>query len=117
MTPVKYECDANNLTDTFTGSKILFTEKLTNGALVTPTPALEAFTHQVISSLVKALLDINEIGNWVVFNMHTQYVCRKGLWLLLNLIAREFISHITHCTPGPPFTSIINCGVKLLINS
>ena len=37
-TPVKYECDANNLTGTFARSKILLTEKLTNGALVTPTP-------------------------------------------------------------------------------
>ena len=38
VTPVKYESDANNLTGTFARSKILFTEKLTNGALVTPTP-------------------------------------------------------------------------------
>ena len=41
MTPVKYECDANNLTSTLTGSKILLTEKLTNRALVTPTPGLQ----------------------------------------------------------------------------
>ena len=40
MTPVKYECDANNLRGTLTGSKILLTEKSTNGALVTPTPSL-----------------------------------------------------------------------------
>ena len=39
VTPVKYECDANNLRGTFARSKILLTEKLTNGALVTPTPA------------------------------------------------------------------------------
>ena len=37
MTPVKYECDTNNLTGTSARSKILLTEKLTNGALVTPT--------------------------------------------------------------------------------
>ena len=35
-TPVKYECDANKLTGTLAKSKILLTEKLTNGALVTP---------------------------------------------------------------------------------
>ena len=35
---VKYECDWNNLTDAFTRSKILLTEKLTNGPLVTPHP-------------------------------------------------------------------------------
>ena len=38
MTPVKYECDSGNLTGTFARSKILLTEKLANGALVTPTP-------------------------------------------------------------------------------
>ena len=32
------ECDSRNLTCTFTWSKILLTEKLTHGALVTPTP-------------------------------------------------------------------------------
>ena len=40
VTPFKYECDSNNLTCTFTISKILLTEKLTNGTLVTPTPGL-----------------------------------------------------------------------------
>ena len=38
VTPVKYECDTNNLTGTFAISKILLTEKFMNGALVTPTP-------------------------------------------------------------------------------
>ena len=38
VTPVKYECDTNNLTGTSARSKVLLTEKLTNGALVTPTP-------------------------------------------------------------------------------
>ena len=41
MTSVKYECDAKNLTGTLVGSKTLFTENLTNGALVTPTPDWE----------------------------------------------------------------------------
>ena len=40
VTPVKYECDTNNLTGTFTRSKILLTGKLTNGALVTPNPVM-----------------------------------------------------------------------------
>ena len=38
VTPVKYECDLKNVTGTYARSKILLTEKLTNGALVTPTP-------------------------------------------------------------------------------
>ena len=38
VAPVKYKCDSNNLRATFARSKNLLTEKLTNGALVTPTP-------------------------------------------------------------------------------
>ena len=40
MTPVKYEWDLKNVTDTFARSTILLTEKLTNGTLVTPTMGL-----------------------------------------------------------------------------
>ena len=42
LTGVKYECEANNLTGTFARSKILLSEKLTNGDLVTPTTGLSA---------------------------------------------------------------------------
>ena len=38
-TPVKYECDSKNMIGTFARSKILFTEKFTNGSLVPPIPA------------------------------------------------------------------------------
>ena len=38
VTHVEYEGDSNILTGTWARSKILFMEKLTNGALVTPTP-------------------------------------------------------------------------------
>ena len=38
MIPVKYECDLNNLTCASARLKFSLTEKLTNGALVTPTP-------------------------------------------------------------------------------
>ena len=43
VTPVKYECDSKNLTGTFARSKILLVEKLTNGALVTPTLGRRVF--------------------------------------------------------------------------
>ena len=43
VTPVKYECDSKNLTNTFARSKILLAEKLTNRALVTPPPAVSVF--------------------------------------------------------------------------
>ena len=56
MTSVKYEFDAKNLTGTLVGSKILLTENLTNGALVTPTPDC----YNLISAHPD--LDINRSG-------------------------------------------------------
>ena len=47
---VKYKCDSNNLRGSFGRSKILLTEKLTNGTLVTPTPV------QVTSPIVTSLM-------------------------------------------------------------
>ena len=38
MTPVKYECDWKNITFTFVISKILPTDELTNGPLLTLNP-------------------------------------------------------------------------------
>ena len=54
-TPVKYECDSKNLRGTFACSKILLMEKLTNGALVTPTPgpilkAVRRLTTDIVES-------------------------------------------------------------------
>ena len=46
VTPVKNEWDSNNLKGTFARSKILLAEKLTNGALVTPTPGIES-SHMI----------------------------------------------------------------------
>ena len=43
-TPVKYECDSKNMIGTFARSKILFTDKLTNGSLVPPIPAASDVT-------------------------------------------------------------------------
>ena len=47
----QYECDANNLTGTFAGSKIVLTEKLTNGALVTPTPGARPPVNTMLITL------------------------------------------------------------------
>ena len=38
VAPVKYKCDLNNRRGTFARTNILLTEKITNRALVTPTP-------------------------------------------------------------------------------
>ena len=48
VTPVKYECHSKNLTGTFARSNILLTEKLTKGALVTPTPDLYSTLPTVV---------------------------------------------------------------------
>ena len=45
VAPVKYERDSNNPERYFTRSKILLMEKLTNGALVTPTLDSRHLTH------------------------------------------------------------------------
>ena len=46
VTFVKYECDLKNITSTFARSKIYLTEKLMNGALVTPTLVVLVRKHQ-----------------------------------------------------------------------
>ena len=49
VTPVKYESDSSNLTVTFARLKMWLTEKLTNGALVTPTSDVLHFTlHKLV---------------------------------------------------------------------
>ena len=52
--PVKYECDSKNLTVTFARSKILLTDKSTNGALVTLTPGMSIWCLIGKSSRLKA---------------------------------------------------------------
>ena len=46
VTPAKYEYHSRNLTGIFASSKILLTKKLTNGALVTPTPGRQDSRRQ-----------------------------------------------------------------------
>ena len=49
VTPVKYKCDSDNLRATFARTKILLKEKITNGALVTPTPGVPPMTTKLTS--------------------------------------------------------------------
>ena len=51
VAPVEYECYWNYLTGAFTRSKILLTEKLTNGGLVTPTPEAKDGCHHCVCPL------------------------------------------------------------------
>ena len=46
--PAKYECDSKNPTSTFEISNFSITEKLTNGALVTPTPGHVCYRLMVV---------------------------------------------------------------------
>ena len=71
--PVKYECDSKDLRVTFARSKILLTEELTNGALVTPTPDL--FPWPFLASM------------WRTCNIHNQCIPPAS---------RDFIPALTH---------------------
>ena len=65
VAPVKYECDLNNLRGTFTSSKILLTEKLANGALVTPTPG--PLKHDTLYGEISRSLEVNiymDLTHW-----------------------------------------------------
>ena len=53
MTPVKHECDVKKWTGTFARSKIQLAENLTNGALVTPTPAFFDSSSNFISRRIQ----------------------------------------------------------------
>ena len=57
VTPVKYQCDVNNITGTFARSKILLTDKLTNGALVTPIPVLCTCWEAVRNAVTDCITD------------------------------------------------------------
>ena len=65
VTPVKYECDSNNLVGTFARSKILLTEKLTNRALATPTPGPLVADPNYICPHVKACLCPATADQWL----------------------------------------------------
>ena len=66
MTPVKYECDSKNVTGTFASSKILLTEKLTNRALVTPTPENELTTDTPQLALTGKLCPLKVFGKMII---------------------------------------------------
>ena len=54
--PVKYECDSRNLTCTFARLKVLLMEKLTNGALVPPTPRSIGASHTCLVIVNRLLM-------------------------------------------------------------
>ena len=64
--PVKYEYDSKNLAVTFARSKILRTEKLTNGALVTPTLGLARHENIVCDFLLNSTI---QFGNAPLFEL------------------------------------------------
>ena len=85
-----------NVTGTFERSKILLTEKLTNGALVTPTP------YDLITALYRIC---GVIFSWVVFSLFL-LMCFYRLFLhfplLFNVILRRLF---------PPFPSGVECWI------
>ena len=76
----QYECDANNLTGTLTGSKILLTEKLTNGSLVIPClDQCIPFCYQLQHCLQ------------IIWNQHYRKSYNK------MLVQINSFSHLTYC--------------------
>ena len=76
VTPVKYGCDSKNLTCTFAMSKKLLTEKLTNGALVTPTPVLNLTTilwWYMLKLYTAIMLIITFLGMGVPYVSHFDF--------------------------------------------
>ena len=76
-TPVKYECDSRNLTCIFARSIILLTEKLTNRALVTPTPVrrMLGFQPSTRSKMLTHLANIRSFTALIECRWMTFYQC------------------------------------------
>ena len=100
-TPVKYECDSKNLTCTFAISKILLTEKLTNGALVTPISGIELtehFKYSDISHDCVSHLEFYLINKKCIQNHVHIYITLPTDNEAYHLISRQpqWPSHVTH---------------------
>ena len=98
VAPVKYKCDSSSLRGTFTRSKMLLTEKLTNGAWVTPTPG-------------PITLDVSITWNLYVLNYIHQHVLNIRLncrllwhrvtpphidWLIMTECPKWFLLTLIH---------------------
>ena len=98
MTPVKYECDLKNITCTFARLKILLTEKLTKGALVTPTPGM-SLLRAPHNLLVKERYGVFFMSsdfspNHCSFNGHFTLVSSKFLWSDCYKILHDIFDHV-----------------------
>ena len=100
VTPAKYECDANNLKGTFARSKTLLTEKLTNGALVTPTPVqpyhgavVVWYLHSIIILLWEAMMLMQ---SWHAVQF--LYIIMVGADALVPNRFQDIIDHHVHST-------------------
>ena len=99
VTPVQYKCDTNNLTDTFARSHILLTEKLMNGALVTPTPdkkggnmdKIDCWARIYVSvmlrgrTIVNSLLWVRSKGRRIYRKKTSCWFCFAWIWSSIYL--------------------------------
>ena len=101
-TPVKYECDSRNPTCTFSRSKIFLTEKLTNRALVSPTPGPKS----PVSSNQSNIERVNErVGLVISIHIPQIYEMCAGHWSFIS----KNCSKLPHlCTAGLSRTEICN---------
>ena len=132
VTSVKYGCDLKNLTCTFARSKILLTDKLTNGALVTSTPVLHQvcvletpkLSHELCYIIRVYDIRCDEMCEWYYIKINISdifriqwesvyYASRSGICFNLNMSSYQIanshykngtISRLYYLHNGKPFT-------------
>ena len=114
LTPVKYECDTNNLTGTSARSKILLTEKLTNGALVTPTHVLLAVIPSDVVVWVESYMPIlmSHIS-WLPIPSLCVYVLLMGLAKLIDVTSETLAGD---AAAGNNCLCFLACNGLILVN-
>ena len=99
MAPVKYKCDSNNLRGIFDRSKILLTEKLTNGALVTPTPGIWGRPHKWPLSVAKDTTQCRAStaslkGNMGITPSFINYIMENKICYMSCLVQPNFFKYL-----------------------
>ena len=110
VTPVKYECDANDITGTFARSKILLTEKLTNGALVTPIPGVPTTQVARNKGYKQRVLMHGHQGWNVRHGLCHIYMIYVYIWVVYSfrlfcclfiIVSTQFVALYKPCKPKP----------------
>ena len=107
---VKYKCDLNNPRGTFARSKILLTEKLTNGILVTPTAVREVSCNKLYFAIVDKLYF--PLSICVQFYItHLYNTADRGLWKMITIMKKLLMMIMTKTM----ITMIISITITTII--